>query len=169
MIAIPLLLSLMAPKDRVMLFDMIEVNHVYDPATMNVRFDQLIFYDWSDQHKEYHVEAYHLMDKCRDFDDKEHKAEWQAAIEKWLEHWPELQRIEIRAKIKYPGTYVWNDQHPWKTADGRWTVRLVVNNRVVVVKSRRFTETYTTYDQESTDAAEVKPRHQRRNLNWREL
>ncbi|QEG39793.1 hypothetical protein [Roseimaritima ulvae] len=40
--------------------DLIELNHFIDDSGRHV-FDQIVFYDWSDVHKRYHVRAWRLV------------------------------------------------------------------------------------------------------------
>ncbi len=89
-------------SDRV---DLVEVNHYHDDSGRKV-FDQLIFYDWSDQRKRFQVRAWRLIKTDsqlprRDYRTNEYRIRWhdegvlrevvaQAQRETWTQYDPEL-------------------------------------------------------------------------------
>lgn len=85
--------------------DLIEVNHYFDEHGKLV-FDQLIFYDWSNEHCRYQVRAWRLLKQSsqfplRDWETGEYSTIWYdgnvlrgvrspALRETWTQHDPEL-------------------------------------------------------------------------------
>jgi hypothetical protein len=61
--------------------DLIELNHFIDDTGRHV-FDQLIFYDWSDEHGRYHVRAWRLIKSPSQFPTRH----WQPACYRCVWH-----------------------------------------------------------------------------------
>lgn len=89
-------------QDRV---DLVEVNHYHDERGRKV-FDQLIFYDWSEQRKRFQVRAWRLIKNDRqlprrDYDSDLYRVVWhdegvlreviaKSQRETWTQYDPEL-------------------------------------------------------------------------------
>ncbi len=85
--------------------DLVEVNHYHDQHGQKV-FDQLIFYDWSEQRKRFQVRAWRLIKSERQLPRRDYRADlyrvlWhdegvlrevvaKAHRETWTQHDPEL-------------------------------------------------------------------------------
>lgn len=85
--------------------DLIELNHCYDEEGRHV-FDQVLFYDWSPQDRQYHVRAWRLLKDpaqvpCRDAARDDYEATWydgwvmrrvraKTFRETWTQHDPEV-------------------------------------------------------------------------------
>lgn len=52
--------------------DLVEVNHYHDPRGQPV-FDQLIFYDWSSQHRRFQVRAWRLIKSDSQLPKRDHR------------------------------------------------------------------------------------------------
>jgi len=165
-------------NEKVIYFDQIQINEVYDNETGNHRLDQLIFMDWQSLllpvkdvpglqrpgHK-FMVEHWVMLpDTCRDRTDVLDKAKWTASLEKFLLAIPPLQRAGLWSKYKYPGKYTAaHSMQPKKTKDGFYTVRVPkgwrnpspvsvagdTTGEHLVIKAKILLHTQTLYDPEA--------------------
>ena len=129
-------------------FDKVEVNHVYNKWG-SPRIDQIIFWDWDENHGRYVIEAYCMLDsdKVR-VKTEEGKKRWEDRAEEWIRTYPPAEQKFMRQLVPYKGEYRITNAHP-NLIGGRWVCIISEGNGVLrTVSCGIMRETHTLYDVE---------------------
>lgn len=141
--------------------DLIEVNTVYDQDDGFPRFTQLIFWDWHDIDRKFHVVAWTMYDNIW-VEDEEHEKKWMKALmDHCVKTGENFQNLTHRYRGKYdpvPGM-----TFPQKEKDGYYHIVVYKTYKRFDIKAKIIRETNTMYDPEVEDRREYKD-HKRRGI-----
>jgi len=134
-------------------FDMLEVNHFHNRYG-SVVFVQLIYWDWHDGDRQFRAQGWKVMEDAFDTSDAEHKQEYEAEIDRRLQHISDVgRRSWIRRQLTYKGKFIGGRLYPTRQhRTGKYLGRFYDKKGVVrVITSDLFRETYTNKDPEVQD------------------